>query len=348
MRAAGIALACLLLLAGGARAFTPDPGRRNVDLPPDRKGPVQVTVDYFLLDVTSVNGAEEMFGAALYFDVRWKDSRMAFDAQAFGANRALYTGAKADEQLAEMWSPQVTAANLSGDPEISATSLTIYADGQVEYEVRLSGNFNSPMELSRFPFDEQKLSVQLESFLWNSDEVQLVAVANPKHVSQDLLINGWRLDPVRAVESKVDNERYVTGDGYSRFTSTIYVQRNPWFYIWSIFFPLVLVTFFAVLCFFWDQETLTERVAQVLTCLLTVTAQSFAVSGDLPKISYFTRIDWAFLLTYVVLLIVAVESIFAKFLNERNHALADQIDYRAAKLVSIAYIIGMAAVFWIP
>jgi hypothetical protein len=349
MRRSAAFVVCSLLLAGAAWAeFTPDPARRGVDLPPDRTGPVPVKVDYFLLDVTAVHGAEETFSASLYFDLKWKDSRLAFDAQKFGADRVLYTGAKAIEQLDEMWSPEVTASNLAGDPQVSATSLTIHADGQVEYEVRLAGNFNSAMQLSRFPFDQQKLSVELESFIWNADEVQLIAVQNPKHVNQDLQINGWRLAPVNPVTSKVDNERYVTGDGYSRFTSTISVERNPWFYIWSILFPLVLVTFFAVLCFFWDQETLTERVAQVLTCLLTVTAQSLAVSGDLPKISYFTRIDWAFLLTYVVLLIVAVESIFAKFLNERNHSLADQIDYRAAKAVSVAYVIGMAAVFWIP
>jgi hypothetical protein len=175
--------------------------------------------------------------------------------------------------------------------------------------------------------------------------MKLEAGPNPKHVSENLLIRDWSLI---SVASSVDVHRYVTGDGYSRFSSTIDVRRNPWFYIWSILFPLVLVTFFAFLCFFWDQETLTERVAQVLTCLLTVTAQSLAVSGDLPKISYFTRIDYAFLLTYVVLLVVAVESIFAKFLNERSHSLADRIDYRAAWIVSLAYMAGMAAVFWIP
>ena len=164
-------------------------------------------------------------------------------------------------------------------------------------------------------------------------------------MNADLVVRDWNIE---SISTGVHDEKYVTGDGYSRFVSTIEVRRNPWFYIWSVLFPLVLVTFFAFMCFFWDQETLTERVAQVLTCLLTVTAQSLAVSGDLPKISYFTRIDYAFLLTYIVLLVVAVESIYAKFLNERNHVLADRIDYRAAWVVSLAYIAGMAAVFWIP
>jgi len=351
MRALVAGLVWLGLVASAGAEFAPDPARRKVDLPPDRHGPVPVLVDFFLLDIASVNGAAETFGASLYFDVKWKDSRMAFDAAKFGADRALYPGAAADTQLEQMWSPQVDVANISGDPQVVDRTLTIFADGTVEYEVRLAGEFSSSMELSRFPFDRQRLSVKLESFLWNKDEVQLVASSGDdprtgrRHVNESLVVRDWNL---LSVSSAVDTERYVTGDGYSRFTSTIEVQRNPWFYIWSILFPLVLVTFFAFMCFFWDQETLTERVAQVLTCLLTVTAQSLAVSGDLPKISYFTRIDYAFLLTYIVLLVVAVESIFAKFLNERNHALADRIDYRSAWVASIAYLVGMAAVVWIP
>jgi len=345
MRALGFFF-CWLVAAGGALgAFVPDPARRTVDLPPDRQGPVPVKVEFFLLDIASVNGASESFRASLYFDLQWKDSRMAFDAAAFGGDRVLYTGATVDEQISQMWSPGIDVANLTGDPEVIDKTLTIKSDGSVEYEVRLSGEFTSPMELSRFPFDQQRLSVQLESFIWTSKEMQIEAIRKPKHVSENLLIHDWSL---LSVGSSVDEHEYVTGDKYSRFTSTIEVQRNPWFYIWSVLFPLVLVTFFAFLCFFWDQETLTERVAQVLTCLLTVTAQSLAVNDDLPKISYFTRIDYAFLLTYIVLLVVAMESIYAKFLNERNHALADQIDYRAAWIVSLSYMAGMAAIFFIP
>lgn len=343
----GILLFVALCLAArcATAAFVPDPARRNADLPPDRTGPVPVTVDFFLLDVTAVNGAAETFSASLYFDVTWKDSRLAFDAAAFGSNRVLFTGSSIDEQLSRMWSPEITPSNLTGDPQVIDRSLTISSDGTVEYETRIAGEFSSDMELSRFPFDTQRLSVRLESFLWKSDELQLVAVRSPRHVNENLVIRDWRLV---SVSSDVDDEQYVTGDGYSRFTSTIVVERNPWFYIWSVLFPLVLVTFFAMLCFFWDQETLSERIAQVLTCLLTVTAQSLAVNGDLPKISYFTRIDYAFLLTYAVLLAVALESIFAKFLNQRNSVLADRIDYRSAWIVGAAYAVGLTAVLVIP
>jgi hypothetical protein len=204
------------------------------------------------------------------------------------------------------------------------------------------------MQLNRFPFDQQALEIRLESFLWNSSELQLVKVDNPdtshRHVNETLSLKGWSFT---ASSLRISEHDYPTGDKYSSFVSRMLVQREPWFYMWSVVFPLVLVTIFALTCFFWDQEALGERVAQVLTCLLTVTAQSLVVSGDLPKISYFTPIDYAFLLTYAILLIVAVESIVTKFLNERNRELADLIDYHAAWVVSLAYAIGMGWVFWL-
>lgn len=343
-----LSILALLLAVATARAFEPDAAAHGVDLPPDRSGPVPVQIDFFLLDVTGINDAAETFDASLYIDLKWKDSRMAFDAAKFGSSRALYPKEAADTQLATMWSPHINVENLVGDPSTLDQCLTIYADGTVELERRIAGTFSSPMQLDRFPFDQQALEIRLESFLWNSSELQLVKVDDPdtshRHVSETLSLKGWSF---AASSLRISEHDYPTGDKYSSFVSRMLVQREPWFYMWSVVFPLVLVTIFALTCFFWDQEALGERVAQVLTCLLTVTAQSLVVSGDLPKISYFTPIDYAFLLTYAILLIVAVESIVTKFLNERNRELADLIDYHAAWVVSLAYAIGMGWVFWL-
>jgi len=338
----------LLFVVATARAFEPDAATRGVDLPPNRSGPVPVQIDFFLLDVTAINDAAETFDASVYIDLKWQDPRMAFDAAKFGSDRALYPKEAADTQLASMWSPHIDVENLVGEPSTLDQCLTIHTDGTVEFEQRIAGTFSSAMKLSKFPFDEQKLAIRLESFMWTNDEMQFVGMDAPdtihQHVNERLSLNGWNFV---ASSQGVSVNGYPTGDKYSTFVSRLLVQREPWFYMWSVVFPLVLVTIFALTCFFWDQEALGERVAQVLTCLLTVTAQSLVVSGDLPKISYFTPIDYAFLLTYAILLIVAVESIAMKFLNERNREFADLIDYHAAWVLSLAYAVGMGCVFWI-
>ncbi len=336
----------LLLTALTAKAqFEPDPALARTDLPPDRTGPVPVEVNFFVLDVSSVNGAAESFSASLYLDIKWKDPRMAFDAEKFGDKRIIFSGDSVDEQLQSMWSPDVKPANITGDPQVEDKALTIYADGTVEYEVRLMADFHSSMTLTRFPFDQQKLHIHLESFLWDASEVRLVESKNKAHFNEKLSMRDWTPISMRAFSGE---STYITGDRYSRFTAEVIVNRLPWFYIWSVIFPLILVTIFGLTCFLWDQETLTERVAQALTCLLTVTAMSLAVGGDLPKISYFTPIDYAFMLTYTILMIVTVESIYVKMLNEEDKAHADRVDMACAIWVTLGYAVGIAAVFLIP
>ncbi len=273
---------------------------------------------------------------------------MAFDATKFGADRAFYPKEAADTQLATMWSPQVDVENLVGEPSTLDQCLTIQADGSVELERRIAGTFSSSMRLNRFPFDQQTLDIRLESFLWNANELRLVAVENPdkarQHVSGTLGLKGWSFV---ASSLGVSSHDYPTGDTYSSFVSRMVVQREPWFLHVERRLPARARHVLRAHMLFLGPESIGERIAQVLTCLLTVTAQSLVVSGDLPKISYFTPVDYAFLLTYAILLIVAVESIYVKFLNERNRELADLIDYRAARVVSLAYAIGMGWVFWI-
>jgi hypothetical protein len=337
-----LVLGLTLLAMTAARAeFQPDSARLAADLSPEA-APAPVTVEFFMLDVTEVNGASERFSASIYLNLKWRDSRLAFDVEKVGAKRVLYPGSLADEQLQQIWSPAVDVTNLAGEPQIENKNLTIYADGSVEYETRLIGEFSSPMTLRGFPFDTQRLRVDLESFLWNASEVRLVEAE--KHPPETLAIRDWKFI---SLDSRVAESRYARGGLYSRFTAELVVRREPWFYMWGVVFPLVLITFFAVTCFFWDQEALSERVAQTLTCLLTVTAQNLAVSGDLPKISYFTRIDYAFLLTYAILLVVAVESTFVKFFNERDSAKADHLDLTCAWAVPLVYTIGMIAIFWV-
>jgi len=110
------------------------------------------------------------------------------------------------------------------------------------------------------------------------------------------------------------NWRYLV-----RYTPRLTLLRQPWFYMWSIVFPLVLVTFFGHHLFFsWDESTLTDTRGPDVDLSLTVTAESLVVSGDLPKISYFTLIDYAFCSPMRCCLVVAVESLLVTVNRQVN------------------------------
>jgi len=58
--------------------------------------------------------------------------------------------------------------------QTESIELTIYADGSVDYEERFGATLNAELDLSKFPFDEQALDMELQSFVWDQNEILLV------------------------------------------------------------------------------------------------------------------------------------------------------------------------------
>lgn len=344
-RTLATALAVVLTAASVRGDWVPDPAQRRMELPHSGEGPIKVQIDQFLLQVESIDGATESFRGSVFVSLTWHDPRMSFDAALFGAQEVLFSGDAAEAQLATQWSPQVQISNLTDAATTFDQTLIIKSDGTVRYDRRIVGTFSSEMELSRFPYDRQDLHIHLESSSWDNSQMRLTLpeVSAQKESEVDLgPIRGWNL---LSLETSLSDRPYIAGEKYSCFTSTLKVQRQSWFYMWDIIFPLGLVTFFALTCFFWAQETLSERIAQVLTCMLTVTAQNLAIGDDLPKISYFTLIDYSFILTYAVLLVVAIESIVVNRIDDQDRLRADRIDLQTAWITAIAYTAGMLLIF---
>ena len=66
-------------------------------------------------------------------------------------------------KIAEIWTPVVSLQNLSGEPSQQMHALRIFPDGRVEMMVRTRATFKTPFDVERFPFDRQRLQVEVVS-----------------------------------------------------------------------------------------------------------------------------------------------------------------------------------------
>ena len=134
-------------------------------LPPGER-PVKVHAGFFLVNLSGVSERNETFDADLYLNFRWQDSRLAFDG--FEPRRFLEDAAVG--RLEEMWWPQLEFVN-TAEPKITNRALEISPDGSVRYEIGMTSEFRTDLDLRRFPFDRQTLEVRIESFLWTDDQM---------------------------------------------------------------------------------------------------------------------------------------------------------------------------------
>jgi hypothetical protein len=122
-----------------------------IDRPTTGDGPTQVSVGIWIIDITSIDSAQQSFTADIAVVLGWKDPRLAHT----GSGVAHYP-------LDQIWHPRVAIVNETNSvsrkfPE----SVEVEADGTVSYRQRYAGAFTQPLRLQSFPFDRQTFHIQL-------------------------------------------------------------------------------------------------------------------------------------------------------------------------------------------
>jgi hypothetical protein len=289
-----------------------------------------VSVDFFLLNLNSVDEKNETFDADMYIEFEWDDPRLAHD----GSEEQLYADAAVDEKLTTMWWPQIEYVN-TAEPTITNQSLEVFPSGHVKYTVGLTSTFRAGLDLRRFPFDTQSLSIRLQSFLYDAARLRLVPAPRPPGWEHDGTYEELRVTGV-TVDSR-DVRLSGRDERYSEFHARVVVVRNWAFYLWTVFGPVVLIFLIACAVFLVPLEAFADRVSICLTALLACIATHFAISFNLPHVGYLTVIDRLFVVTYgfVALLVLASA---AELLVRGTPAMRRRVNLAAAVLLPLAYV----------
>ncbi len=265
-------------------------GAPGQSLPPGER-PVQVVAGFYLLDLSSVAERDETFDADIYLKFQWRDPRQAF----VGSESRMFLQESAAEQIGKMWWPQIEFVN-TGQPEITNRRLEIYPDGTVDYDIGLTSRFRAHMDLRRFPFDRQGLDVRIQSFAWTAEQLEFVPDETGMDFSPESTFEGLLVTGVSGAAHQSEHAGW--GRTFSEFVARIEVERRWTFFVWTVFVPVTLI--FLVFCtvFLVPSTDFAARIDLSLTALLACIATQFAMSFNLPHVSYLTVIDEVFLAAY--------------------------------------------------
>jgi hypothetical protein len=122
--------------------------------------PVIVRTGLRFEQIADVDESERSCTATVDLRLRWQDARLAYPKED-GSTFQSFKDAAAETRMAAMWVPRVELANTIGSPAFRTNSLRIYPDGQVEWMQRTSTKFATSFDPQRFPFDQQKLAVEV-------------------------------------------------------------------------------------------------------------------------------------------------------------------------------------------
>jgi hypothetical protein len=301
--------------------------------------PLQVEINLQITELDNIDEVNSQFRFEGYGDFRWCDPRMAFDAEAEGQNVRRYFGLTGDTPY---WNVKLRVANSIGAIEVTRRLMEVFSDGRI----RVSGYFSSKVatlfDLRQFPFDEQTFEIQIESFTYNSEMVELVTNDDRVRYAPDLFLPEWRIAGINAHVEKTLNVRDHIP--FSRVVIGLHLAREWGFYVYKLWVPLFLIVALSWSVFWMQGESLANRVRMSATAFLTVVAYQFAISGSLPKVAYLTIMDRLMVASFVLIALTALESMLVVRLANANPERAVRLDRMSRWLFPLGYAGIIAAI----
>jgi hypothetical protein len=187
-------------------------------------------------------------------------------------------------------------------------------DGSTYQVFRVESRFVQPFVLTRYPLDQQKLSIRMENSVYASDKLVYLADQKDSGIARDLALPGWRIkgfslsNLLHEYNSSFGDPR-PSANSYSALEYEINISRPLSFFIWKLLLPLVIV-----LVSSWGAHLLTPsyvdaRILMPVTALLTTVFLQQSYSSALPDVGYLVLLDKIYALAYLLVIVAILETI---------------------------------------
>jgi Neurotransmitter-gated ion-channel ligand binding domain len=256
--------------------------------PSTKEQPFEVNMGLYLIHIVKIDQPNQILSGLFEITMQWKDDRLSFQSK--DDTPKIYSGAEADKILATMWYPDPEIVNKANKPSIQENNLTIFPDGSIIYRYIFSADILTEFDYTRFPFDDQKLRIEIQSFTYNSDQLVYKSSEQYTGISKLFRSDEWIAYPITIFTGFKRAFGYETQDR-AYILYEIKLERRFEFYILRIILPFC---FFILMsnCVFWIQQTsIDRRVSIVVVFALTSVAFNFLVLNYLPSVPYKTMLN---------------------------------------------------------
>lgn len=148
------------------------------------------------------------------------------------------------------------------------------------------------MQLRKFPFDVQTCHTTLESWMYNTSQVELHwENDSPVTMSTDKILTEYSLTKVFHNETVIVSDEINFRHGsffgnYSSISFSFTLERESGFYVLEYYLPSVLIVAISWVSFYLQADQTAPRAMLGATSMLSFITLSTAQTKILPKVSY--------------------------------------------------------------
>ncbi|VDK33828.1 unnamed protein product [Taenia asiatica] len=266
----------------------------------------------------------------------WYDYRIAWNPNEFAGIESINIAAH------KLWKPDIVVMN-NVDGEFEAVwkpNIILHSDGRVLWIPPAIFKTSCEIDVRYFPFDQQTCHMDLGSWTYTNDQVELQFYVNQTNIDlSDYVESGvwdfvegpghFHLDePLHYDDQFEVSFTHRRGSVSNRPTSArltfkIVLRRKPLFYITNIIIPCVLIVILGI-CVFCLPTDAGEKITLSISILVTLVVYMILVSKMLPAgpksiplLSQFLLFTFA--MTFLALCITAAVIINLNHRNPKSH-----------------------------
>lgn len=218
---------------------------------------------------------------------------------------------------------------------------------------RITAVFKKDWDIRRFPFDVQKMVIEIEeSDRDTSDLVYVPDVANTKIDSQ-LGLSSWKIErfelttSARRYDTTYGDPTLTEGSAYAHAEFALYIRRRTLGLFFSLFTGMYVSFFISWLVFFIDPVDVDPRFGLSVGGLFAAVGNKYIVDSILPQSTTFTLVDKLHVLTYFFLLLCIVLSVASlRIWKNGNPEASARFDRRSWMAILITYALANAWLIW--
>ena len=217
----------------------------------------------------------------------------------------------------------------------------IIADKPTFKLMRLSGQFKSPADLRKYPYDSQELKILIEDDTRGVDQMRFVVDKERTKTARGFRAVGWQVAFVEARSlSQSYPDRFENDDlYYGRYVFTIGLDRFAASAVFKVYVPAFVIVLIALLGMWVPPALMDVRSNAGAPMLAGAVLFHFSLMQELPATSYLTRADKLMLGVYASL-ILGMLSTWAMFLVPEEKM---QLVFRISRYVVPVATVGVMA-----
>jgi len=215
----------------------------------------------------------------------------------------------------------------------------LFLQKNIEGVFGIKNKFN----LRAFPFDRQKLSLELIDGRYNLDK-RNIFVSERAHIFLNKYVKkneilGWDIIGYELNPFQYQNPFNMENDFSDGLRLDFIIERKHGYYVFKVIVPLILILLICWGSVWIDPKEIESRLTITIVCLLSLIAYNFVVDTELPKLEYLTVMDWIILISYIYATIPNFLSIVSFRLQKTNLAVCERIETYSRRYGILSYII---------